>query len=66
MAGQIAKSQLEIEAWDKYAAAALAGIASRSPADCEAVAEEAALYADSMLERRRIKLKKLQDANSIF
>lgn len=59
------KSEKEIEAWDRYAAAAIAGIASRAPADCIDVAGEAALYATSMLEERRAALQKIRKANAV-
>jgi hypothetical protein len=58
------KTEQELEAWDRYAAAAIAGIASRAPADCVAVAGEAALYATAMLEERRAVIRKIRKANS--
>jgi hypothetical protein len=57
------KSQLEIEAWDRYAAAAIAGISSRAPGDSVDVAGEAAHYANAMLEERRAVWIKLLKQN---
>ena len=63
MSQEKGKSQLEIEAWDRYAAAAIAGISSRGPADAKAVADEAAHYANAMLEERRVLWPKLLRQN---
>jgi hypothetical protein len=57
------KSESELEAWDRYAAAAIAGISSRAPADCIDVAGEAALYATALLEERRAVWQKILKQN---
>ncbi|SDJ38411.1 hypothetical protein [Pseudomonas abietaniphila] len=63
MSQEKGKSQLELEAWDRYAAAAIAGISSRGPADAIDVAGEAAHYANAMLEERRVLWPKLLRQN---
>ena len=65
MSTEKGKSQLELEAWDRYAAAAIAGIASRGPADSVDVAGEAAHYANAMLEERRVLWPKLIKQNQV-
>jgi len=58
------KSETELEAWDRYAAAALSGIASRAPAAATDVAGEAAHYANALLEERRAVWLKILKQNA--
>lgn len=54
--------QDEIEAWDKFAAAALSGICSNQTVTDSVAADVAARFADHLLIQRRVRLAELQKA----
>lgn len=53
--------QDEIEAWDKFASAALTAVCTSRPITDENAAEVAARFADALLVKRRLKLEELRN-----